>query len=383
MHTATIITSVLGAAQGFFFSALLFDIRKVGSRANRHLAAMILLLSMTLLVAFLHFNDLIERVPHLLGITQYFTLLYGPLLLFYVSKALDQDYEVGWKSWLHFLPFLFLLAEGLPFLTAGVPKRLGYTANIFVDRFRPKLEPASIIPILHFLLYLIISSRKYFLTSKMAGRPAKRHRIKFHWIRNILCVSGLVWGTYLVFYFVSLDGLNKVLPILLTASIYAIGYAGFKRPELFRDGSNHQLRRRYESSRLTPAEKKEHRENLLRIMNDQKPYTKMDLSLSRLVGFTALSTHELSQIINEEFHQNFSDFVNSFRVQARQPAAPRSGKTAPNCYCPGLRSRIQLKIGLLYRVQEVHRAYAISVREGPCSSRQVDAARIVRGDYSL
>jgi len=51
-------------------------------------------------------------------------------------------------------------------------------------------------------------------------------------------------------------------------------------------------------------------------MNLSRPYLNPDLTLPQLATEIGISTHLLSQVINEHFKLNFFDFINQYRVEA-------------------------------------------------------------------
>lgn len=54
---------------------------------------------------------------------------------------------------------------------------------------------------------------------------------------------------------------------------------------------------------------------LLRFMEDNRPYLEEDLSLQKLSLLMNISTHQLSQAINQNLNTNFYKFVNAYRVE--------------------------------------------------------------------
>jgi AraC-like DNA-binding protein len=57
-----------------------------------------------------------------------------------------------------------------------------------------------------------------------------------------------------------------------------------------------------------------HVQELLGLMEREKPFTKNDLTLQELAEPLDLSPHNLSEVINTQLGKNFYDFVNSYRV---------------------------------------------------------------------
>ena len=53
-------------------------------------------------------------------------------------------------------------------------------------------------------------------------------------------------------------------------------------------------------------------------MDEEKPYLSPNLRLATLADQLQLSTHHLSQIINENLDSNFYDFINQYRIKAAQ-----------------------------------------------------------------
>ena len=50
-------------------------------------------------------------------------------------------------------------------------------------------------------------------------------------------------------------------------------------------------------------------------MTDQKPYLDGELTAGALSQALGISINHLSQVLNQEQHQNFFDFINSYRVK--------------------------------------------------------------------
>ncbi len=73
---------------------------------------------------------------------------------------------------------------------------------------------------------------------------------------------------------------------------------------------------KYAGSRLKDSEAQQYAERLIENMKSSRPYLNPDLSLSQLAGEIGITSHYLSQVINERFNLNFFDFINGYRVEA-------------------------------------------------------------------
>jgi AraC-like DNA-binding protein len=108
----------------------------------------------------------------------------------------------------------------------------------------------------------------------------------------------------------------------LSVFVILIGYFGLKQKVIFSSeilivaGEDTKVQTRYAGSRLSDSEAKQYTEKLKDYMKSAKPYLNPDLSLPQLATELNISSHYLSQVINEQFNLNFFDFVNRYRVEA-------------------------------------------------------------------
>ena len=57
------------------------------------------------------------------------------------------------------------------------------------------------------------------------------------------------------------------------------------------------------------------KKQLLEKMENDQPYLDPDLNLPELARDMQLSVHEMSQLVNEGFAENFAQFINRYRVE--------------------------------------------------------------------
>jgi len=68
-------------------------------------------------------------------------------------------------------------------------------------------------------------------------------------------------------------------------------------------------------SALTKEMADEYVRRLIEFMDSRKPYLDPNLTLPKLAGQVSIRIHHLSQIINEQLHERFFDFVNHYRFE--------------------------------------------------------------------
>lgn len=125
------------------------------------------------------------------------------------------------------------------------------------------------------------------------------------------------WGIRLPF------GGSFYIFLAVTLFVFAIGYFGFKQTDIFVfekaipivDDSK-PTQERYAKSGLKTESADKMIQRITQFMETEKPYLQSKLTLGELAASLDLSTHHLSQILNEHLNQNFFDFVNGYRVEA-------------------------------------------------------------------
>jgi len=89
-------------------------------------------------------------------------------------------------------------------------------------------------------------------------------------------------------------------------------YKGLKMPHvvLSLDEENS-----YQSSPLTSDDKQEMLAKLERVIKEEKPYFKPDLTLNQLAEQCEIPVHHLSQILNTDIKLNFYNYISKLRVE--------------------------------------------------------------------
>ncbi len=330
---------LLAATQGLSLTLLI--LHKHGKLyANRFLGAMLFFYSIILLNIVLEELGYFFKYPLLLFIQFGLPFFIGPLHYFY-AKYLTHPLMIFKKTdWLHILPFvLFELYFGYNYFKPH-SEVLSSLRNIDVEGL-PLLDIifnwAIIIQGLTYMLMTLLILQRY--SQKIKFVFSTIEKIKLDWLRNITFIAIFVLINFLVeniFYLVGINLSNffNYTSFMAAVSVYAVGYLGFFKSEIFAQpeiasaiGQSSRLgtmnvrtddlhmSKKYEKSGLSPDRAKMYLNNLIKLMEQERPYIDSNLTLTQLANKLSISPHNLSEVINTQLNQNFFDFINRYRVE--------------------------------------------------------------------
>ncbi|WP_026450204.1 helix-turn-helix domain-containing protein [Aequorivita capsosiphonis] len=317
----------IASFNAFFFLALLLQ-KKPKLLHDRILIFWLLYLGLSTATYALTIDFFPENSLLASGIIALF-LLHGPFLYLYVSSLTLDRKDFKTKDLLHFIAFIaFILYL---FIASQFPS---YSEGIRVDH----VSEGGAEPPLLFSLFLIITALsgpiyfllayKKFQVSKKSSFNFSSQEVNLDWLGKLISIFGIVWTILIliavihhVFHLFSMAFCTDGLFLSLSAFIILIGYFGFKQKEVF---INHSIENekqipnkpeiKYAASKLEDTELQKCCDKVSQYMKIEKPYLDSDLTLPKLADDLDVSTHHLSQIINEVHGKNFFNFINEFRV---------------------------------------------------------------------
>src|SRR5499426_811032 len=308
------ILNLLGAVQGILLAIALFSIKSGNRAANRLLAAFVVTTASQIFGAVLFTTKYIYDFPHLSRLHHPFLFLLSPLLYLYIRELTARRESLERKDLLHFLPFLFCALYLTPYFLRDAEYKI---ANLASDDYARWYFIRSWLAIAQGAIYL------YFVLRRLADLSRKVGESSSPGDKAILLQARVLVGLLLLAFFGGLIRLllrnrgmetNLLAPLCGSIMVYAVAWLGLTRPEAL-VGASEQAAKKYERSTLTPERAEEYLKRLLKVMETEKPWTDGDLTLQKLAERMAIPAPHLSQLINERIGQNFSDFVNGYRVE--------------------------------------------------------------------
>lgn len=347
---------LFGGLQGLFLSLLLLRIPKDNFFANRYLALFISALSLILIHEFLIDTRFISQVPFLIGVTLPLEFLLPPTLYLYVI-TMTQSTSTKFKTELHFIPVLIGIILGIPFYILDFDTKLIIIENYFISTKLPGLLQSTF-PVfvtatgIQFTVYLFLSFKHLYAHTKTIARFfSYREHITLSWLRNFLLIILVFWLSMFVFYNALYNDdssliNDKWLYLFSVAAIIYMGIMGLLQPRVYNariyddrigdsknsspevtdstereellnqsDDSVDSNKSKYKNSALNESMSNRIISRLTAAMDSEKPYLKNNLSLSDLADIVSTSPNYLSQVINQQLHMNFFDYINSYRIE--------------------------------------------------------------------
>lgn len=263
-------------------------------------------------------------------------LLHGPFLYLYVSALALNRRKFKLKKLWHFLPFIaFILYLLIAFRFST------YSKGIRVDHVAENgIEPPLLF--VFFLIITALSGPVYFFISYKKFQQIKKspsgklnNQPGFNWLGKLIPIFGIVWTALIiiavihhVFHLFSMAFCTDGLFLSLSVFIILIGYFGLKQKEVFISYALDETEKaksaekeipnepeiKYAATKMEGEELQKCCNRVGQYINTNKPYLEPDLTLPKLAEELNISTHHLSQVINEKHERNFADFINSYRV---------------------------------------------------------------------
>ncbi len=321
---------LLSIAQGFFVIFMLWRTQPVSKYSRIFLTAIIFCFAWYQL-EFLMVRSRGDIGVYLIYGTRYGSwLLFGPLLWLYINSYFSGRDVLPSKVIYHFIPFVvFVLVIPLLNIELLTWRSVDYGMLTVFDSWnnKPITVPQYIygsiffVQFLHAFVYMIISSA--FLSkverdlrqqySNLDEVAIKWHRI---FLRTsafvILCVSSIIVYQFLTQDYRRMADYFYVIPMSFT--LYLLHYYAIKYPNLIFKTISERLEK-YEKSSLGSSASSEYAQKLKALIESRKLYLQRELGLSDLANEMGISTHHLSQSINEILNLNFYELINQYRVE--------------------------------------------------------------------
>lgn len=266
-------------------------------------------------------------------------LLHGPFLYLYASALTLNQGKFKIKNLWHFVPFVgFILYL---FIASNFPT---YSEGIRVDHVTEGVAQPPVLFVFFLILTALSGPIYFYLAYKKFQQNQKTSELSdketnLDWFKKLIPGFGIVWTALIiiavihhVFHLFSMAFCTNGLFLSLSVFVILIGYFGLKQKEVFISYSTDEpenqekpkeredeipsdTKIKYAATKMEGQELQKCCNIVGQYMKAKKPYLEPDLTLPKLAEDLNLSTHHVSQVINEMHGENFFNFINKYRVE--------------------------------------------------------------------
>jgi len=236
----------------------------------------------------------------------------GPSAYLFYMLVFTPGFRMSRKTLFHFIPALLAvvfscLIFAAPMTDSGLLKE---TVNALqASRFLEFFHFSSLVILLIYVIVLFSRFRLYtVVTKKITGEQYRQAFILMviFIMTLVLLISGIVLrkGAIITAAFV-----------LLSFHVMYRFIAMQNHPGLLQDVSRAVRKNSYERSIMHGIDMNTLTARLMELMEEDRIYCDEDLTLRRLARLLSISTHQLSEFLNNHLKENFNSFVNRYRIE--------------------------------------------------------------------
>lgn len=307
---------------GFFFTITINFTKKANKYSKLFIAGFVGVHSLFIIEFVLYMTNYRYQFPHTYRMSAVSALVFGPLLYFYFL-SIAQQYKFRVLHLLHFLPTLALLLFLFPMYSASSTEKIELMLNINTDK-KTFDSVIFISKAISLIVYTFLIGKLLFNRKNKNISSSDQEQVM--WKKNIYRIHVAYVVSY-IFYGISVFGalgsissfICFVQMVVMSIMVIYIAYMAYVQPSIFRNEfipiKERFFTGKYQKSGLTNALSKELKENLIKLLVEDKIYKENDISLEILAQKLNTTRHNASQIINEHFDMNFFELINKFRIK--------------------------------------------------------------------
>lgn len=300
------------AIQGFILSVIL-GIHRKNILANRILAIWIAILSIDLLQQIYYLDAYYSTYPQFILVINLLPLTYGGFLFLYVRSFLT-DRPLRKKDGWHFVFFLVGLIAQIPMMFLPAHEKLQLVEQALAGTVNWQIQIFSLLLPIIASIYAIQSYRL------LQQHPNAKHK-SLSWLSFMLKLNMVIWLVVWLSILIPQDTLiitTQIIYLLVGLVIYSLGYFSLRQPNIFVEG-NYTFKEpapKYGENRLPDELRESIWQALQAYMHTKEPWRETNLTLMQLANDTGISSHHISQVLNDHLGVSFNEYLNQYRVNA-------------------------------------------------------------------
>jgi AraC-like DNA-binding protein len=213
----------------------------------------------------------------------------GPALLLYV-RSLRKDKTWTASSIFHFIPSTAIIIFSLQLTLDNFWYMGGYGTLLYYT-----------------ILYIGLYTLEFYVGYKHC---VLKTRGSVSWIIVLLGTVSFFQLAYFSNYILSITPYTTA-PVFYSVALYFITFAVLRNKVEI----NAEPKGKYQNLRITDELLNDFKGRILSTMETQRPYLDTNFTLQKLSALTEIPQHQLSHTFSAAFNQNFTNFINSYRIE--------------------------------------------------------------------
>jgi AraC-like DNA-binding protein len=312
--------SYLGGLMGIVLFIVTLSKSQKSKTIKYSLAAFLIVWSIVVLSGTLIYSGKVIYAIHLFRLDSPIHYLMGPTVYFFTLSTLKAEFRFKRIHLLHLLPFLMNFIEFLPYYFSSADFKLSNYENLMTQ--------GSVVMPLHYFLktssLLAYFVAQLFLFKKYQFKKLQENKTNQYQVSWFLLYFGsqfILTTTSLIDH---LSGLHffgdpyQFMMKMIAFFLYCIMIGLLFFPNILYGNAvaEQEIKDKYSYSKLSNEAKIEILNNLNTYMKGaDKPFLNEKIAMAEIAKIIKVTTHQISQVINEKTNLNFNDFVNSFRIE--------------------------------------------------------------------
>jgi len=232
----------------------------------------------------------------------------GPVLYIYFCLFFDRTYQFKVVSFFHFFPAFLSILHRIVFLRFYLPVDFGLSvSNEIFQKIAFSLDFTGFLLL---LVYLFFTFQKIRLLSVISNIDKTIFKLSVFIIGSIAVISIL----YLASVFNPNELFVKISQILTSTAFIILFILSQKYPELLDWFRREVKEKSYKNSLLKGMNLGIIKNRLCELMEEDKVYYDDELTPQKLAGRLSVSSHQLSELLNQHMKMSFYNFINYYRI---------------------------------------------------------------------
>ena len=245
-------------------------------------------------------------------------LLMGPAIFIYLKTILNQKYSFrSYKIWLHVIPTIPALAFIIYFMLLPTDLRIEKIQSNFNESMW-QMEALNGLFYVQMTSYLVVC---YLIIRKQVKVSIKvlinSIHIDIQWLKTFFTIDlAIMISTAPIIFIASSEKMNIIVSLtamniqFIYIFIKSVWQTGVIPVEKIQVDKKHSP-----SLKIADNLTEQYFNNLIEHFKTKKPFLNSNCSIQRVSQETNIPLHHLSHVLNNKIKQNFSEFINEYRVK--------------------------------------------------------------------